>query len=108
MLEESDFDKIRAKVREEAEQRGFERGFEDSFVEAFEQGFTKSVEQGMISVIERALKVGVKCTNERVARDMLKKKFPLKLIKTISKLSEKAIRTLADKFGLKVVEESAD
>ncbi len=42
--------------------------------------------------------------NERVATDMLKEGAVLSFIKRISKLSEEAIRTIAKKIGVEVVE----
>ena len=44
-----------------------------------------------------------KKTNERVARDMLKKNLPLSLIEEISKLSEDVIRNIASNLGIAVV-----
>ena len=41
--------------------------------------------------------------NERVATDMLKKKYPLDAIKDISKLSEETIRKLAKSLGVAVL-----
>ena len=41
--------------------------------------------------------------NERVAKDMLKKNYPLDAIKDISKLSEAAIRKLAKSIGVAVL-----
>jgi len=41
--------------------------------------------------------------NERVAKDMLKKNYPLDAIKDISKLSETAIRKLAKSIGVAVL-----
>ena len=42
-------------------------------------------------------------TNERVAKDMLKKNLPISLIEEISKLSEDSIRSLAKSLGVAVV-----
>ena len=41
--------------------------------------------------------------NERIAKDMLKKNYPLDAIKDISKLSETAIRKLAKSIGVAVL-----
>ena len=46
---------------------------------------------------------GVNETNERVAKDMLKKNLPLPLIAEISRLSEASIRNLAKNLGVSVV-----
>ena len=46
---------------------------------------------------------GINETNERVAKDMLKKNLPLSLIGEISKLSEDSIRSLAKSLGVAVV-----
>ena len=42
--------------------------------------------------------------NERVAIDMLKEKLQLSIIERISKLSEEAIRAIAKKINVEVVE----
>ena len=42
-------------------------------------------------------------TNKRVARDMLKKNYPLEAIKDISKLSESVIRNLAKTMGVTII-----
>ena len=49
-----------------------------------------------------SLQQGILQTNRRVAMDMLKKNLPLSLIAEISKLSEEAIRKLADKIGVTI------
>lgn len=49
-----------------------------------------------------SLQQGILQTNRRVAVDMLKKNLPLSLIAEISKLSEEAIRKLADKIGVTI------
>ena len=41
--------------------------------------------------------------SERIAKDMLKKNYPLDAIKDISKLSEAAIRKLAKSIGVAVL-----
>ena len=46
---------------------------------------------------------GINQANERVATDMLKKNLPLSLIEEISKLSEEAIRKIANNLGIEVV-----
>ena len=47
-----------------------------------------------------SLKQGIAQTNERVAIDMLKENLPLQLIAKISKLSEEAIRNLAQSLDV--------
>ena len=46
---------------------------------------------------------GINETNERVAKDMLKKNLPLSLIEEISKLSKDSIRSLAKSLGVTVI-----
>ena len=53
--------------------------------------------------IDAARLEGINEEKERVATDMLKEKLPLPLIAKISKLSEDAIRKLADRPGVSVV-----
>ena len=45
---------------------------------------------------------GINKTNERVAKDMLKKNLPLSLIQEISQLSENVILKLAEKLGVTI------
>ena len=67
--------------------------------------------RNMSNVIERDIKEGEARgearkeaeVNERVATDMLKKKYPLDAIKDISKLSEAHIRKLAKSLGVAVL-----
>ena len=65
------------------------------------------VVSGIFAIAEKAgvkkgRQDGVNQTNERVARDMLKKELPLSLIEEISKLSEDTIRSLAKSLGVSV------
>ena len=59
------------------------------------------------NVIDRYIKEGEARkeaeVNERVATDMLKKKYPLDAIKDISRLSEAHIRKLAKSIGVAVL-----
>ena len=65
----------------------------------------------MSNVIDRYIKEGEARgearkeaeVNERVATDMLKKKYPLDAIKDISRLSEAHIRKLAKSLGVAVL-----
>ena len=67
--------------------------------------------RNMSNVIDRYIKEGEARgearkeaeVNERVATDMLKKKYPLDAIKDISKLSEAHIRKLAKSLGVAVL-----
>ncbi|MBQ7560076.1 MAG: hypothetical protein IJT20_07515 [Synergistaceae bacterium] len=52
---------------------------------------------------EKAVNSAVADVNERVATDMLKRKYPLEAIQEISKLSKNAIITLAKNLGVSVV-----
>ena len=54
-------------------------------------------------MIKRNIDKAIDETNERVAKDMLKKNLPLSLIEEISKLSEDAIRNLAKSLGVAVM-----
>ena len=64
--------------------------------------------KGIFNVVEKegikkGREEGRNETNERVAKDMLRKNLPLSLIEEISKLSEPAIRNLAASLGLPVM-----
>ena len=63
--------------------------------EAREEGFEEGREEGR--------KEGQHKEKERVATDMLKKNFPLAVVKEISRLSEDAIRTIAANLGIAVM-----
>ena len=54
---------------------------------------------------EDGVQTGISETNERVASDMLKSNLPLGLIEKISRLPETAIRDIAAKLGVAVIEE---
>ena len=59
--------------------------------EAFADGYADGIDAGVAEA------------NERVAADMLKKKYPLDAIKDISRLSEAHIRKLAKSLGVVVL-----
>ncbi|MBR1438172.1 MAG: hypothetical protein IJ587_06500, partial [Synergistaceae bacterium] len=61
-----------------------------------EQERRDSIKYGIAKGLER----GMKQANERVAVDMLKDNYPLMAITKISRLSENAIRKIADKIGV--------
>ena len=67
----------------------------------------KGGEQDMSSIFDQYIKEGEARkeaeVNERVATDMLKKKYPLDAIKDISRLSEAHIRKLAKSLGVAVL-----
>ena len=71
----------------------------------------KGGEQDMSSIFDQYIKEGEARgearkeaeVNERVATDMLKKKYPLDAIKDISRLSEAHIRKLAKSIGVAVL-----
>ena len=52
---------------------------------------------------ERLIQEAKSQVNERVAMDMIKKKYPLDAIKDISKLTEEHIRKLAKSMGAPVL-----
>lgn len=54
-------------------------------------------------LFERDKEKAVEATNERVATDMLRRKYPLEANQEISKLSKNAILTLAKNLGVPVV-----
>ena len=60
----------------------------------------KELRQEVQKEVEQEVEIEV---NERVAKDMLKKNYPLDAIKDISKLSEAAIRKLAKSIGVAVL-----
>ena len=53
--------------------------------------------------IQEGIHVGIDKANERVAKDMLKKNFPIQIIEEISRLSENVIRGIALNLGLSIV-----
>ena len=59
--------------------------------EAREEGFEEGREEGQHK------------EKERVATDMLKKNFPLAVVKEISRLSDDAIRAIAANLGIAVI-----
>ena len=50
-----------------------------------------------------SIKQGINQEKERVATDMLREKYPLSAISQISKLSEEAIRKIANNLGIAVM-----
>ena len=60
----------------------------------------KVLEQERLDSLKQGLKQGEEQANKRVATDMLMEKLPLPLIAKISKLSEDAIRQLANTLGI--------
>jgi hypothetical protein len=59
--------------------------------------------QNIYATFADGVDAGVAEANERVAADMLKKKYPLDAIKDISRLSEAHIRKLAKSLGVAVL-----
>ena len=84
---------------------------DDYFEQAAIEERAKGGKRNMSSVIEQYLKKGEELgaekkeaeVNERVATDMLKKKYPLDAIKDISRLSEDHIRQIAQRLGVAVL-----
>ncbi len=75
------------KERRLAKREAYEIGYEEGFKEEFEKGLEEAREE-----IRRA-----------VASNMLKENMPLNLIKTISKLPEDYILSIAEGLGVSVV-----
>ena len=75
------------KERRLAQREAYEIGYEEWFKEGFEKGLEEAREE-----IRRA-----------VASNMLKENMPLNLIKTISKLPEDYILSIAEGLGVSVV-----
>ena len=75
------------KERRLAQREAYEIGYEEGFKEGFEKGLEEAREE-----IRRA-----------VASNMLKENMPLNLIKTISKLPEDYILSIAEGLGVSVV-----
>ncbi len=65
--------------------------------------FEVAAKQGRQEGRQEGIQEGRNETNERVAKDMLKKNLPISLIEEISKLSEDSIRSLAKSLGVAVV-----
>ena len=84
---------------------------DDRYEQAAIEERAKGGIRNMSNVIDRYIKEGEARgearkeaeVNERVATDMLKKKYPLDAIKDISKLSEAHIRKLAKSLGVAVL-----
>ena len=53
--------------------------------------------------IRQGIKQGINQEKERVATDMLRENYPLSAISKISKLSEEAIRKIANNLGIAVM-----
>ena len=94
-LTEYDEEKERKLAQKEAREEGFEEGREEGFEEGREEGRKKGLKEG--------LKEGQHKEKERVATDMLKKNFPLAVVKEISRLSDDAIRAIAANLGIAVI-----
>ncbi|MBQ3626768.1 MAG: hypothetical protein II948_08510 [Synergistaceae bacterium] len=75
------------KERRLAQREAYEIGYEEGFKEGYEKGLEEAREE-----IRRA-----------VASNMLKENMPLNLIKTISKLPEDYILSIAEGLGVSVV-----
>ena len=88
-----------ALARKEAHEEGFEEGREEGFEEGHEEGRKRGLKEGL----KEGRKEGQHKEKERVATDMLKKNFPLAVVKEISRLSEDAIRTIAANLGIAVM-----
>ena len=69
----------------------------------FEVAAKQGRQEGRQEGIQEGIQEGRNETNERVAKDMLKKNLPISLIEEISKLSEDSIRSLAKSLGVAVV-----
>ena len=80
---------------------------DDRYEQAAIEERAKGGIRNMSNVIDRYIKEGEDRkeaeVNERVATDMLKKKYPLDAIKDISRLSEAHIRKLAKSLGVAVL-----
>ena len=80
---------------------------DDHYEQAAIEEKAKEGIRNMNNVIDRYIKEGEARkeaeVNERVATDMLKKKYPLDAIKDISRLSEAHIRKLAKSIGVAVL-----
>ena len=98
-LTEYDEEKERKLARKEAREEGFEEGREEGFEEGHEEGRKRGLKEGL----KEGRKEGQHKEKERVATDMLKKNFPLAVVKEISRLSEDAIRTIAANLGIAVM-----
>ena len=98
-LTEYDEEKERKLARKEAREEGFEEGHEEGFEEGHEEGRKRGLKEGL----KEGRKEGQHKEKERVATDMLKKNFPLAVVKEISRLSEDAIRTIAANLGIAVM-----
>ena len=60
------------------------------------------MQNGMLRAYQYARKEGREQEQERVAADMLKDNYPLSAIQKLSRLSEEAIRNIADSLGLTI------
>ena len=90
-LTEYDEEKERRLAREEAARIGHK------------EGLAAGRAEGRVAGRAEGLAAGRREVNERVASDMLRENMPLAMIEKISKLSEDAIRKLAQSLGITVV-----
>ena len=80
-----------------------DKRMDDVIHEIFKEAFDEAEKRGIKQGLEQGVNQGANQVQERVARDMLKKNFPLSLIEEISKLSGDTIRRLADSLGVAVI-----
>ena len=97
-LTEYDEEKERRLAREEAARIGHDEGLAAGLAAGRAEGLAAGRSEGLVA--GRA--EGLHEANERVASDMLREKFPIDMIEKISKLSEDAIRKLAQSLGITV------
>ena len=87
---------------EKAYQYARKEGLEDGRAEGRVEGLVAGRAEGLVAGREEGLVSGRAETQARVASDMLKDNYPLSAIQKISKLSEEAIRNLANSLGITI------
>ena len=109
-LTEYDEEKERRLAREEAARIGHDEGLAaglaagraEGLAAGRAEGLAAGRAEGLAAGRSEGLVAGRNEANERVASDMLREKFPIDMIEKISKLSEDAIRKLAQSLGITV------
>ena len=81
---------------------GREEGLAAGRAEGREIGLAAGREEGLAAGREEGLAEGISEEKQRVASDMLKDNYPLSAIQKISRLSEDAIRNIANSLGLTI------
>ena len=102
IIAEWDAEKAYQYARKEGMEDGRAEGRVEGLVAGRAEGLVAGREEGLVAGREEGLVSGRAETQARVASDMLKDNYPLSAIQKISKLSEEAIRNLANSLGITI------